>query len=131
MIFLIIYPNDIISLTTLILSIFILSFSMIIIILSYKIHKPCYYFREDKISYTKNKDTITIEIKNIKKMKFFTWKWYNLFILIFIFFLGEINYYTPSLYIEEIYGRKHELGYFSNKDIIQLKQLYGDLLEIK
>ncbi len=84
---------------------------------------------EEHISYTKEGETITIDVKNISSMEYKKNKWYEWLVMIFFFVLGDSGSSDiPSIFIVEKNGTEHKLGFISYEDAMRLKELYKDLL---
>jgi|GEM_PF-6290969 len=103
---------------------------VIVFVLIKKAPKSEYRFNEKQIHYRivffYKKDDVTIDIENIKKIIFHDFKWYQ---RVIDFFLGGYLGTWKWLEIIEKDGKIHSL-HINKKYALQLKLLYGDLVEV-
>lgn len=117
--------------STVIIGVIDLIYIGIILILKIK-KKPVFIFNKEIITYFKKDNKFTINVNDIKTMTYVSNKWYDFILCIFIILLGDSGgFIMPMLKIIEKNGKEHNLGYFSKRDIIELKKLYYNLLIIK
>lgn len=94
-------------------------------------YKRIVKFNKTDIICSQKGKVVTINVLNIKQMTYVKMPFWFYFVAIFFFVFGENIFFFPSIEVEEQDGTKHNLGYFSKKDVAWLKDLYGDLLQTK
>lgn len=130
-VWLVIYPNDLKDtdkLVTYIISIILTVICLCSILLVKFCDGPNYIFEETSISiYERKKFVEKINIDNIETIYYHPFR----FRYIVTIFFGELmDGGAWKLHIKLKNGTKKELSYFSLKEVKQLKEIYGDLINI-